>query len=366
MAENQGNDQPREDLSDEPSQHRIDDFRRKGQVVQSRELTSLLALLASAGVLYYSSPNMSVEFSAFLKEVLQGDFTSHFDLSHGMVLEEILWKALKLAGLLLFPVAFAGFVFGIVGSFAQVGSIFSMDPIQPDFSKINPLKGVQRFFTMKRLYDGVRIIFKFSFLLFVTYSVIKSQLFDLPGIAWIDPRLQGGFFASLGKQIFLSLVGVLLVFAGFDFWLERWEYGKQVRLTKQEAKQEHKEREGDPQIKARIRAVQREVARRRMMEAVKKADVIVTNPTHIAVALVYDREKGSAPKVVAKGADLLAQKIKEIAKKSNVPMVENVPLARALFKSVKIGKQIPRALYQAVAEVLAYVYRLKGKTGGGS
>lgn len=366
MADNKENDQSREDLSDEPSQHRIDEFRKKGQVVQSRELASLLALLAAAGVLYFSSPKMGVEYSAFLKEVLQGDFTSHFDLSSGDSLEQLLWKTLKVGGLLLFPVAFAGFVFGIIGSFAQVGSIFSTDPITPDFEKINPIKGIQRFFSMKRFYDSLRIIFKFCFLIFITYTVIKSQLFDLPGIAWIDPRLQGGFLASLGKQIFLALVGVLLVFAGIDFWLERWEFSKQTRLTKQEAKQEHKEREGDPQIKARIRAVQREVARRRMMEAVKKADVIVTNPTHIAVALVYDREKGSAPRVVAKGADLLAQKIKEIAKNANVPMVENVPLARALFKSVKIGKQIPRALYQAVAEVLAYVYRLKGKTGGGS
>jgi flagellar biosynthetic protein FlhB len=136
---------------------------------------------------------------------------------------------------------------------------------------------------------------------------------------------------------------------------------KGMKLTKQEAKQEFKEREGDPLIKARVRSIQREVARRRMMNAVKKADVIVTNPTHIAVAIVYDRSKMDAPRVVAKGADFLAQKIKKIAADAGVPLVENVPLARTLFKSVKVGQQVPRALYQAVAEVLAHVYRLKNR-----
>jgi flagellar biosynthetic protein FlhB len=137
------------------------------------------------------------------------------------------------------------------------------------------------------------------------------------------------------------------------------EYSKNLRMTKQEAKQEHKEREGDPHIKARIRGIQRDMARKRMMQAVKKADVIVTNPTHIAIAIVYDKSDMAAPKVVAKGADFLAQKIKQIASEAGVPLVENVPLARTLYKSVKVGQYIPRALYQAVAEVLAYVYRLK-------
>ena len=151
------------------------------------------------------------------------------------------------------------------------------------------------------------------------------------------------------------------MFAAFDFILQRSEYNKKLRLTKQEAKQEHKEREGDPQIKARIRSVQREIARRRMMQAVKKADVIVTNPTHIAVALVYEKASMAAPKVVAKGADFLAQRIKKVAADAGVPLVENVPLARTLYKTVKMGQYVPRNLYQAVAEVLAYVYRLKKK-----
>jgi flagellar biosynthetic protein FlhB len=153
----------------------------------------------------------------------------------------------------------------------------------------------------------------------------------------------------------------LAVFAGIDFVLQKREYAKQVRVTKQEAKQESKEQEGDPLIKARIRSVQRDMARKRMMQAVKKADVIITNPTHIAIALQYDKDKMVAPKVVAKGADFMAERIKKIAAESGIVMVENVPLARAMFKSVKVGQVIPKSLFQAVAEVLAYVYKLKNR-----
>jgi flagellar biosynthetic protein FlhB len=151
------------------------------------------------------------------------------------------------------------------------------------------------------------------------------------------------------------------VVAALDFAYQKFKYRKSLMMSKQEVKQEHKQREGDPLLKARMRSLQREMARKRMMQDVPKADVIVTNPTHIAVAIKYDADKMAAPRVVAKGADLLAQRIKDVAKKNGIPMVENVPLARALHKSVKVGGSVPRALYQAVAEVLAYVYRLKGR-----
>jgi flagellar biosynthetic protein FlhB len=166
--------------------------------------------------------------------------------------------------------------------------------------------------------------------------------------------------------MFVYLIGVLGVFALVDFGFQKWEYRKGLRMTKQEAKQEFKEREGDPQLKARVRAVQRDMARKRMMEAVRKADAIITNPTHIAVAIVYDKDSMAAPKVVAKGADFLAERIKKTAIEAGIPLVENVALARTLFKTVKVGKYIPRALYQAVADILSYVYRLKGRMPGKS
>lgn len=191
--------------------------------------------------------------------------------------------------------------------------------------------------------------------------IVKSKVITSPMYSLMDPGAILGGVSEIGIAVFIALISVLIVFAGFDFWLQRWDYGKNIRLTKKEQKQEHKEHEGDPMIKARIRSVQREMARKRMMDAVKTADVIVTNPTHIAVALSYSKENMSSPKVVAKGADFLAQKIKKLASEAGVPLVENVPLARALYKSVKVGQFIPRSMFKVVAEVLAYVYKLKNK-----
>ncbi|MEK6578601.1 MAG: EscU/YscU/HrcU family type III secretion system export apparatus switch protein, partial [Bdellovibrionota bacterium] len=256
---------------------------------------------------------------------------------------------------------FAGFIFGALASFAQIGAIFSLDPLQPDMGKLNPLTGFKKIFSIKSGYDALRLTFKLATVGSVAYWFVKKEVMGVPLYIANEPASLLPIYAHVGKAIFLSMIVVLFIFAGIDFGLQRWDYSKKMKMTKQEAKQEHKEREGDPQIKARIRSVQREIARRRMMSAVKKADVVITNPTHIAVAITYDKDNMLAPKVVAKGADFIAQKIKAIATEAGVPMVENVPLARTLFKSVKINQYVPRVLYQAVAEVLAYVYRLKNR-----
>ena len=360
MAEG-GDDRPREDLTEAASPYRLEEMRRKGMVAQSRELSGLAALLAAGITLYLTGPKMGADIAEFMQEVFRTDLSARLDLSNLSILNLSLMKALRLVAAIGLPVCAAGFVVGALASFTQVGSVFSLEPIQPDFSKVNPMKGLLRFFSMKQALDGVRLLVKISAVSLVSYFVIKGQVFNAPVHFLNDPAGQPASYAEAGRAIFFALLGVLLVFAVIDFGLQRWDYQKSARMTKQEAKQEHKEREGDPQIKARIRSVQREMARKRMMQAVKKADVIVTNPTHIAIAIVYDKTNMAAPKVVAKGADFLAQKIKQIAADAGVPMVENVPLARTLYKTVKVGQFVPRGLYQAVAEVLAYVYRLKGK-----
>jgi flagellar biosynthetic protein FlhB len=214
---------------------------------------------------------------------------------------------------------------------------------------------------MRNLIESARVIIKGLILCFVAYSILKTAIEQSPMLIFQNPAAIFTVLGETGKLLFLSLCGVLAVFAAIDFVLQKREYAKQVRVTKQEAKQEAKEQEGDPLIKARIRSVQRDMARKRMMQAVKKADVIITNPTHIAIALQYDKDKMVAPKVVAKGADFMAERIKKIAAESGIVMVENVPLARAMFKSVKVGQVIPKSLFQAVAEVLAYVYKLKNR-----
>ncbi|MBI2712384.1 MAG: flagellar biosynthesis protein FlhB [Bdellovibrio sp.] len=357
MAENE--ERSREDLTEEASPFRVEEYRRKGMVAQSREVSSMVALFAAVVAGYLYAPSFAAQAKDFMESIFRMDFSSKFDLSSGSVMRQVLIKSLLVMASLGLPICIAGFIMGVIGSLAQVGAIFTLEPLQPDFQKINPLAGFKRLVSMKQLYETVRTLVKVVFFLAAAFFLIRSEVIRAPAHAGGDVGYLLSIYGGIAASITFKLLVILAVFAGFDFALQRFEHMKNLRLTKQEAKQEHKEREGDPQIRARIRSVQREMARRRMMEAVKKADVVVTNPTHIAVALSYDREKMAAPKVVAKGADLIAQKIKQIALEAGVPQVENVPLARTLFKSVKVGQAVPRALYQAVAEVLAFVYRLK-------
>lgn len=358
MAENQ-EDRSTEDLLDEPSQTRIDDMREKGQVAQSREVVALITFLAAGVTLYLVAPGMGEQISAYLRDSLTVEQWSKVDLKEPGQLAKVFSSFLKIWVVLTTPVLLVGFFSGIISGFLQVGPIFTFEPIQPDFGKINPLKGFQRFFSMKFIVESIRTILKIGIAVAVGFVLIQSKLLESPSHLLKDPENTLHLMGQAAFSVLMPLVLVFGIFAGIDFWLQRREWFKQVRLTKQEAKEEAKDREGNPQIKARVRSVQRDMARKRMMDAVKKADVVITNPTHISVAIKYDRDKMMAPKVVAKGADLIAQKIREIARQSNVPLVENVPLARTLFKSVKINQTIPRALYQAVAEILAFVFKLK-------
>ncbi len=358
MAENQ-EDRSREDLTEEASPHRIEEYRDKGSVAQSREVAGLAVLIAACVTAYTMSPHFGEQLGDFMKEVFRTDLSSRVDLGAPNIVRSYLMKAVGLMISVGFPICGAGFVLGVLASFVQTGPIFSIDPIMPDFGKINPISGFQRLFSMKQVVEGLRLIGKMSIVLVVSYMLIKAEVISSPSYLSGDLGNLAASYGRIAKSIFYVMILVLGVFAGIDLVLQRLEFSKNVRMTKQEAKQESKEREGDPQVRARIRSIQREMSRRRMMQAVKKADVIVTNPTHIAIAIVYEKNSMAAPRVVAKGADLIAQKIKQIAAAAGVPLVENVPLARTLYKSVKVGQYVPRNLYHAVAEVLAYVYKLR-------
>ncbi len=357
------NDQDREDLSDDPSPYRLEEFRKQGRVSQSRELNGMLALLAAGVAAYTISAGAGASLIEFMRETFRTDLVSKADFAKGSILEATLLKALGLIGWVTMPVALASLVVGVLASFAQIGSVFSTEPITPDLKRVNPIQGFMRFFTLKFLLDSLRMTAKIAIASMISYLLVKATVIDSPRYILQDPMSLFEGFSKAGRSVFLTLFFVFLIFSGLDYWLQRWEFMKQARLTKQEAKQESKEHDGDPLLKARVRAIQRDTARKRMMDAVKSADVIVTNPTHIAIAIKYDRENMDAPKVIAKGADFLAQKIKMLAADAGIPLVENVPLARTLYKTVKVGQVVPRALYQAVAEVLAYVYRLKSKKG---
>jgi len=361
MAEN-NEDRDTEDLSEEASPHRLEEFRKKGQVSQSKELVALFVAFASGITLFAMAPSFADEIIKFMKDVFTTGIAVKPSDDMQKLAGERLMQMLVVIAKIGLPISLVGLFLGVVMHLAQIGFLFSTDTLTPDFGKIDPLSGLKRMFSMRNLTETARVVVKGILLCYVSYAMLKSDILSSPTLIFRHPSAIFDVVGTAGKSLFIALSGILAVFAAIDFALQKREFGKQVRVTKAEAKQEAKEQEGDPLVKSRIRSIQREQARKRMMKAVKTADVIITNPTHIAIALQYDKDKMIAPKVVAKGADFIAENIKRVAREAGVPLVENVPLARAMFKSVKVGHVIPKALFQAVAEVLAYVYKLKNKT----
>jgi flagellar biosynthetic protein FlhB len=354
----QGQSGSDDDKTEEPSQQRMDDYREEGQVAQSKELTSLLVLLGTLGAMYTLGPALVSDFMEFMRRMFTDIASSEMTTDRaGLLLSLCLGQSARL----ILPIAAAGFFAGVLGSILQFGFLFTWVPLTPDVNRINPLSGFQKLASGSSLIEGFKSIVKLIAVVSVTYMLLKTQMLASPAMTDME---SGAFLAYMTSTAFRLVGGVcigLFVIAALDYAYQKYRYHQSLMMTKAEVKQEHKQREGDPMMKARIRSIQREMSRKRMMQDVPKADVIVTNPTHIAVALKYDAEKMAAPRVIAKGADLVADRIRDIARKNNIPIVENVPLARALHKSVKVGKTVPRNLYQAVAEVLAYVYRLRGK-----
>lgn len=357
MAENNQNDSDQEKTED-PSQHRLDQARKEGNVAQSKDVTSLFVLIACISTTYLMGPSLlDSVFSIF--RFFWSQSATFLVTEHN--LREIFTKFIFSIAKIVLPIAAAGFFAGLLGSIVQIGLNFSTKPLEPKIDKLNPINGFKRLFSMNAVVEGAKTIFKLIAVILVTFLLVKDEVVNTPELAEFEAIQILAYMGDISFRL-ISGVGIaLFVISLADLAWQKFQHFKKLKMTKQQAKQEHKEREGDPMVKARIKSIQREMARKRMMQDIETADVIVTNPTHIAVAIKYDAGKMAAPKVVAKGADHLALKIREIAKKFDVPIVENVLLARALHKSVKVGKYVPRALYQAVAEVLAYIYRLRGK-----
>ena len=277
------------------------------------------------------------------------------------VFKKIAEKTIKTSLICAAPVFSVVFVMSIMANIMQFGFLWSPEVLQMKPERLNPVEGFKKLFSMKSIVEAVKGIFKFSIILFIVYWFMKEELNTFRGFIHHD------FFYSFifGKEIIvklsLSIVLGMLVVAIGDFGYQKYSYLQKIRQTKEQAKRETKEQDGNPEIKQRIRAIQRDASQRRMIQDIPEADVIVTNPTHISVALKYDPLKMISPEVVAKGADFMAFRIREVAKEHGIPMVENVPLARTLYKTVKIGGTVPRGLYKAIAEVLAFVYKLKKK-----
>lgn len=351
MAEEAG------EKTEEATQARREEFRKRGQVAQTKELASASVLLFGCLLIYFSGRYFTrqiislfnVFFGDGLLQSLANDDLKKMTLLAGKSIAE-----------LFFPIGFLLAAVGALSILVQIGIMQVEDALSPNLDKIDPFNGIKRIFSLKSVMEAIKASLKLLMIGFVIYLVFKSELIKLPGLLY---QPVDGILTYMGNKVGLllaSVSGLFFVLAAADYFYQRWDLEKQMMMTKQEVKEEHKSREGDPMIKARIRRIQREVAQRRMMQEVPKADVIITNPTHIAVALRYD-DSTPAPQLIAMGADLVAEKIKALAREHKIPVVENKPLARTIFKTMKIGQVIPRELYVAVAEVLSYVYKLKRK-----
>jgi len=337
------------------SSRRIEQAREEGQVPQSRELLAFMVLLAAVSGMWGMSGWMSSHAKTIMRHGLafsrEAVFSERFMLTNMQVLSE---EALMLAA----PVFFLSVVAAIAAPAMIGGLVFSPKALSLNFSRIDPISGIKRVISMQGLGELVKAILKSLLIGGVVWWMVRHDgeaLFSMLGQS-IEVGI-GTFFHYLFKAGMVLLAGVALIVA-LDVPFQLWQYYAKLRMTKEEQKQEYKEQEGDPHLKAKIRAQQREMARNRMMADVPKADVVVTNPTHFSVALKYESGSMAAPVVVAKGINAVAMKIREVAGENNVPVLEAPPLARALYRHAEIGDQIPASLYTAVAEVMAYVYQL--------
>jgi flagellar biosynthesis protein FlhB len=336
-------------------------MRGDGQAPRSPELGSSIGLLAACVILQSTAGEAARRLGA----LLTGSFTNlgavgRADDMNLLWAQQLLGNAGTTWLLSIAPLLIVLPALGIGIGFAQ-GGIISFKTLV-HFDKLNPFTGVKRLFSMQALVGLGRSLAKVSLVGLLTWRGLQDTASKLPQIdGSTDPRAMAAFLGQAMLDVGLAAAEVLMVLAVVDYAYQRWEFAKSARMSLQDVKQEHKQQDGDPMVKAQIRAKQRKMAQaRRQMDDVPNATVVVTNPTHIAIALQYDRGM-SSPKILAKGADLIAERIKKLAREAGIPTVENVPLARGLFKAGDIGDEIPMELYQAVAEVLAYVYSLKKK-----
>jgi flagellar biosynthetic protein FlhB len=351
------NDQDKTEL---PTSQKRDETREKGNVASSKEVATFAVFFGGIMLLYF----FSTQFAEGMLKLFQQPV---FPFDTELTVQDMmgLFKQVLKNYFIIVAPAFAIPIFGLLAYLLQIGINFSGTPLKPTFSKINPIEGSKKIFSWNALNELVKSILKVAVLCYVVYAAIKKEWPTLPHMIDMEVAASFGMIAALSFKVMIKTVWVLAVIAIIDYAYQKWQHEKSMKMTKEEVKEESRSSEGDPMVKARIRTVQREMARKRMMQDVPEADVVVTNPTHLAIALKYDTDKAASPMVVAKGAGLVAAKIREIAVEHGVPIVEDKPLARSLFKSVEVGMEIPITLYKAVAEILAYVYKLKNKTVGG-
>ena len=355
---------PGGEKTEEPTQKKLQDAREEGQVAKSKDVASAFTLFAMFIILRAWAGGMASKFIGVFNVVYSkfSDFTKTpggtIEANGYLSMLTSMFLQILIIGL---PFILAAFVIAFVADVAQVGWKPTSKPLKPKLSKINPLNGFKRIFSVQTLVELLKSLIKLAVMVLIIYGDLEKgykllfTLYDIPLTQAV--MTAGDYLITIG----IKISAVFLVVAAADFMFQKWKFHQDMKMTKQEVKEEYKSTEGDPQIKGKIRRRMQEASQRRMMQNLPKADVVITNPTHFAVAIVYDKDMADAPIVLAKGADYLAAKIKETAREHNIMIVENKPLARSLYANVEIGEMVPPELYLAVAEVLAAVYKATGR-----
>ncbi len=345
-----------ESRSEAPTPRRRAEARRRGQVPKSGEVAAAVGVLAAFFLLQWGASHMLERLQANMRQTYQHlpaeDLTA---AEVGRLAGDAVVTVAQVVG----PLAVGILVCGAAASLVQTGFLFSAHVLKPDWQRLNPWQGLKRMFSLRAWFDLAKTSVKVIVCALALYQVFVDRQTEMLMLGGLRPAVALGVVADIALDMGLRVGGLLVVAAVLDYAYQRFQYERNIRMSRQEVKEEMRNTEGDPQLKGRIRSLQRAWSQRRMMAAVPKADLLVTNPTHLAIALRYDPRTMGAPRVVAKGERLMAERIINLAKEHGVPIVRNVPLAHALYRATDVGKEIPASLYRAVAEVLAFVYRLR-------
>jgi flagellar biosynthetic protein FlhB len=343
--------------TEDPTPKHRREAREKGQVARSQDVMVAVSFLAA--IIFFASifPGLADKMKYFTKTTF---FQRVKDVGKGGLMPFV-DASLRFFISLILPLLGVPFIAVFIAGLAQVGFLFSWEPLSPKLSRLNPIEGFKRIFSKRALVEFAKALLKISIIGAIVYTTLASNASSIAALSTVSLdgsiKVLAGVLRTLGFRVGLALIGIAIA----DYAYQRYEYESTLKMTKDEVKEEYKQMEGDPLVRQRIRETQRRMAFQRMMGDVPDADVVVTNPDHIAVALKYESKKMNAPKVVAKGKGHIAQRIKDIARENRVPIMENKPLARSLYSQVEIGHEIPAELYKAVAQILAHVYRLKGR-----
>ncbi len=357
-------DGPGGEKTEEPTGKKLSDARKEGQVAKSKEIASAFGMLALFLVLKVYIGTIGTRFlEAF--QVVYGQIPELTKMYNGEIAVfslQVLIRSMMLRLLtIIAPILLIGVAVAVICDIVQVKWKPTSKPLKPKFSKLNPVKGFARILSPRSLMELLKSILKLIVIGYVVYNYLKERIGQIFILYDISLNQAIGLIGEITIDLGIRIAMIYMIIAFLDFYYQKWKFHQDMKMTKQEVKDEYKNQEGDPQIKGKQKQRMREASMRRMMSHLPEADVVITNPTHYAVAIKYDPDKYDAPYVLAKGEDYLAQRIKDVAREHEIEIVENKPLARMLYANVEVGGLIPPELYQAVAEVLAFVYHLKGK-----